>query len=230
MTTLKTTITWKNINQSNRSQEPQVRNVEVLLFMSRTILNTKLLNFKVQLNAWSYKQTLIQKQSKTFALYTDHTATKSLGFCKSSKNYSSFYGDWKMTLFCAVTSTLTELKNQRTNLIMRNCWLWEKILALDFKRQNFEPTRVTPTSATCLDHIVTSYQINTETIKTTISDHYTVLGAIPGVIVKESKNRVMKQLSRDLRKIKGGNALNFCSSYIKHSKNSNHQIKKTLKR
>ena len=87
---------------------------------------------------------------------------------------------------------------------------YEKLLlAFDFKRQNFEPTRVTPTSATCLDHIVTSYQINTETIKTTISDHYTVLGAIPGVIVKESKNKEIKQLSRDLRKIKGGNALNF---------------------
>ena len=87
---------------------------------------------------------------------------------------------------------------------------YEKLLlALDFKRQNFEPTRVTPTFATCLDHVVTNYQIITETIKTTISDHYTVLGEIPGVIVKEAENREMKQLSRDLRKIKGGNALNF---------------------
>ena len=72
-----------------------------------------------------------------------------------------------------------------------------------------EPTRVTPTSATYLNHNVTSYRINTETIKTTISDHYTVLGAIPGVFVNESKNRESKQLSRDLRKIDGGNALNF---------------------
>ena len=87
---------------------------------------------------------------------------------------------------------------------------YEKLpLAFDFKPQIFEPTRVTPTSTTCLDHIVPSYQIDTETIKITISDHYTVLGAIPGVIVKESKNREIEQQSQDLRKIKGGNALNF---------------------
>ena len=109
-----------------------------------------------------------------------------------------------MTLFCAMTSTLTQLKYHRTNRIMRSYFL-----AFDFKGQNVEPTRVTPTPATCLNHIVISYQINTEIIKTTISDHFIVLGALPCVIVKESKNREIKQLSRDLRKTKGGNALSF---------------------
>ena len=61
------------------------------------------------------------------------------------------------------------------------------LLAYDFKRKNSDPTRVTPTFATCLDHISTSYQINTETIKTTISDHYTVSGTILGVIMKDSQ-------------------------------------------
>ena len=84
------------------------------------------------------------------------------------------------------------------------------LLAYDFKRQNSDPTRVTPTSATCLDHISsTSYQIKTETIKTTISDHYTVLGTIPGVIMRESPKIEVKQTYRDMRKIKGENALNF---------------------
>ena len=110
---------------------------------------------------------------------------------------------------------------------------YEKLLlAFDFKRQNVEPTRVTPTSATCLNHIVISYQINTEIIKTTISDHFIVLGALPCVIVKESKNREIKQLSRDLRKTKGGNALSFLflPQKIKHSKNSNYQNKKNLEK
>ena len=48
------------------------------------------------------------------------------------------------------------------------------LLAYDFKQQKSDPSRVTPTSATCIDHISISYQMNTETIKTTISDHYTV--------------------------------------------------------
>ena len=83
------------------------------------------------------------------------------------------------------------------------------LLAFDFKGQSFESTGVTPTSGTCLDHIVTSYQIKTETIKTTSSYHYRVSGAIPGVVVKASNNRETKQLSRDLRKIKCGKALIF---------------------
>ena len=74
---------------------------------------------------------------------------------------------------------------------------YEKLLlAFDFRRQNFEPSRITPTSATCHDHIVTNYLIKTETTKTTISDHYTVLGAIPGVVVKKSKNSGMKQMNK----------------------------------
>ena len=119
---------------------------------------------------------------------------KLLEFLRRLKNDTILCGDFNI-------DTIKESKDKSE---------YEKLLlAFDFERQNFEPTRVTPTSATCLDHIVTSYQINTETIKTTISDHYAVLGAISGVIVKESKNRKMKQLSRDLRKIKGGNALKF---------------------
>ena len=87
------------------------------------------------------------------------------------------------------------------------------LLAYDFKRQNSVPTRVTPTSATCLDHISTSYQINTGTIKTTFGDHYTVLGTIPGLIMKESQKIEVKQTYRDMRKIKGENA--FCLFQIK---------------
>ena len=40
--------------------------------------------------------------------------------------------------------------------------------------RNFEPTRVTPTSKTCIDHSITTNEIETETLQTTISDHCTV--------------------------------------------------------
>ena len=56
-------------------------------------------------------------------------------------------------------------------------FLW----AFDSKRQNSEPTLVTPTSATCLDHMITSSHAETETIQVTIGDHLTVLCEIPNV-------------------------------------------------
>ena len=151
-----------------------------------------------------------RNNQKFCVIYRPHSQKNPLVFCKSSKTYSRFYSEWEMTLFCAMTSTLTQLKNQTTNCFIRNYFLhlnWNG-KTFEGKNRQKEPTRVTTTPATCLDHIVTSYQINTETIKRTISDHYTVLGAIPGVIVNESKNREINQLSRDLRKIQGGNALN----------------------
>ena len=61
------------------------------------------------------------------------------------------------------------IKDSKENLDFENL-----LLAYDFKRQKSDPSRVTPTSATCIDHISISYQMNTETIKKTISDHYTV--------------------------------------------------------
>ena len=79
------------------------------------------------------------------------------------------------------------------------------LLAFDFKRQNFEPTRITATSSTCLDHVITSYQVKTETIQTTMSDHFTVLGTIPGVFFNEPVISEEKIYRRD----KGDKALNF---------------------
>ena len=86
--------------------------------------------------------------------------------------------------------------------------VYENVLrAYDFERQNSEPTRVTPTTATCLDHIITSYPINTMTISTTISDHFTVIGEIPvSSIAEQQKPNV---LTRNLKNLKGDKALNF---------------------
>ena len=56
--------------------------------------------------------------------------------------------------------TIKESKDQSDyeNLITAYC----------VRRQNSEPTRVTPTSSTCLDHLLTGLPIKTETIKTTL--------------------------------------------------------------
>ena len=61
--------------------------------------------------------------------------------------------------------------------------------AYNYKRQNSEHTRVTSTSPTCIDHLITKYQVEHKTIKTTISYHYSVLGEIPGIITQPESNQ-----------------------------------------
>ena len=119
-----------------------------------------------------------------------------LEFSRNLKHNTIFSGDFNNDT----------IKDSKEKLDYENL-----LLAYDFERQNSDPTRVTPTYTTCLDHISTSYQINTETMKTTItiSDHYTVVGTIPGVIMKETQKIEVKQTYRDMRQIKGENAFNF---------------------
>ena len=88
--------------------------------------------------------------------------------------------------------------------------LYENILnAYDLAVQKSEPTRVTPTSKTCLDHFISSSPTDTITLKTTISDHYTILGKIPLKYHKTNESFCPKVIMRDLRNIKNENALNF---------------------
>ena len=74
--------------------------------------------------------------------------------------------------------------------------------AYDFERQNFEPTRVTLTTATCLDHILTSYPINTMTIRKTISDRSTVIGE--KLVSSIAEQQKPKLLTRNFKKAKRG--------------------------
>ena len=93
------------------------------------------------------------------------------------------------------------------------------LIANDLAVQNSEPTRVTPQSKTCLDHFISSSPTDTITLKTTISDHYTILGKIPLKYHKTNESFRPKVLMRDLRDIKNENALNFLFLQI-------HKIKK----
>ena len=45
-----------------------------------------------------------------------------------------------------------------------------------------EPTRVTENSATCIDHFITEDFYPVTVIKTTISDHYALLGELPFLV------------------------------------------------
>ena len=84
---------------------------------------------------------------------------------------------------------------------------YESILtAFNFQIRNFEPPRVTPKTKTCLDHFISSNYFSTKTLKTTISDHYSVLLEIPDA-KKEMHDDTFR--SRNLKKLKGKNRLNF---------------------
>ena len=86
-----------------------------------------------------------------------------------------------MTILCG-DFNIDTIKDPKEKLDYENL-----LLAYDFKQQTSDPTRATLTTATCLDHISTSYQINTGTVKTTIRYPYKVVGTIPGVIMRESQ-------------------------------------------
>ena len=82
------------------------------------------------------------------------------------------------------------------------------LAAYAFELRNFEPTRVTTKSKSCIDHFITQNEIVTQTLTTTISDHYTVLAKIP-VPVNDSKICEKSDISRSLNNLKGDRSLNF---------------------
>ena len=115
-----------------------------------------------------------------------------LHFLKTLKGEKTIFGDFNI-------DTLNEHKDKTDYTSL--------LASYDFQVQNCLPTRVTPTSKTCLDHLITERTVNTETIQTTISDHFTVTAKIPA-IWKESKSTKIL-LARTLNRLKGENALNF---------------------
>ena len=95
--------------------------------------------------------------------------------------------------------------------LVESCDLWKYKNVLNsysLSIRNFLPTRVTATSATCLDHAITFFPVNTKTIKMTISDHYAVEMELDfcSAINKTDEN-IFK--TRCLQNIKGPKALNF---------------------
>ena len=172
-----------------------------------------------------HQSKLRQKQNQKFLRHIQTTQPKKPYFFASVWKLNRVFTEFKNDTILCCDFNIDTIKDPKDKFhFEKSC------LAFDFKKQNFEPTRVTPTSATCLDHILTNYQVNTEAIKRTISDHYTLFGIIYGVIINESPCKEMERRCPDLRNIKGENALNFLFSWIKYSKNMNLYRKLTLKK
>ena len=99
-----------------------------------------------------------------------------LHFLKSLNDESLIYGDFNIDM----------LKNEKVKKEYVNL-----LLAYGFKVQNLLPTRVTPTSKTCIDHMITTKDQKTETLETTISDHFAVTAEITLKVDKKNKLRLL---------------------------------------
>ena len=53
------------------------------------------------------------------------------------------------------------------------------LAAYGYEIQNSLPTRVTTTSSSCLDHVISCFPIESKTVKVTISDHYALQSEVP---------------------------------------------------
>ena len=80
------------------------------------------------------------------------------------------------------------------------------LTAYNFQIRIFVPTRIAPKTKTCLDHFISSNYFSTKTLKTTISDNYSVL-----LETSDAKKEMHDDTfwSRNLKKLKGGSRLNF---------------------
>ena len=143
--------------------------------------NYRVVDFQCEIECLIIQTTFLGNIIRNFCVIHRPHSLKIPNFLQAFEHLLEFLRNLKHDTILCGDFNIDTIKDSKEKLEHENL-----LLAYDFKRQNSDPTRVTPTSATCLDHISTSYQINTETIKTTISDHYTVLGTIPGVIMKES--------------------------------------------
>ena len=81
--------------------------------------------------------------------------------------------------------------------------------AYDFEIQNKLPTTVTPTSKSCIDHVITQNVVRTQTLSTTISDHFTVLLHFTKEHTFDRKTVSNPTRTRNTKSLKGHNALKF---------------------
>ena len=118
---------------------------------------------------------------------------KRLHFLNSRSNETVIFGDFNIDIL----KNDTDRKNYETLLA-----------AYAFELRNFEPIRVATKSKNCIDHFITQNEIVTQTLTTTIRDHYTVLATIP-VTVTESKMCEKNDITRYLNNLRGDRFLSF---------------------
>ena len=119
---------------------------------------------------------------------------KLFAFLRSLKEETLIFGDFNIDMLKP-----SYKKTKYENLIQ----------SYGYRIRNYQATRVTETSATCLDHVTTSSMVETRTITITISDHYAVeftasFWTSPSDI---STEKPIKQ--RNLNELKGDQFLKF---------------------
>ena len=171
-------------------------------FYARADLSYRIISFESPIEHVIVEITFTNKSKINFCLiYRPQTCRlttfmpefeKLLLFLKTLNNETIIFGDFNI-------DTLVESTEKKNYL--------DLLASFSYENQNFEPTRVTATSSTSLDHVSATKPLQTETIQTTISDHYTLLAEIP--LLENKNEHDIYVESRNLKKIKGPNALNF---------------------
>ena len=149
---------------------------------------------EIRLDDNNIKNACVIYRPDTFRVnnFLDHFE-KLLHFLNSLRSETVIFGDFNI-------DTLVDDTDSRkyTNLLK----------AFGFEIQNSLPTRITIHSKSCIDHIITQRNnIQTNTIKTTISDHFTVMADF--CVKTESYSNTHSYTFRNLRNLKNENAVNF---------------------
>ena len=72
------------------------------------------------------------------------------------------------------------------------------LLSFDLEVQNIEPTRVTKSSSTCIDHIIAAEETQVTTINCTISDHYGLMCGLKFISEKKNVDSYHSDFNYDL--------------------------------
>ena len=142
-------------------------------FYIRECLQYRIIEYHCDLDCLVWSVNFGNNKTKNFCVVYRHHSIKMRFFLNQKEKLLEFLRSLSNdTIICRDFNidTIANSKEKKDYVTL--------LLAFDFKCQNFEPTRVTPPSSTCLDHVVTSYKVKTDTIQTTMSDHFTVLGTI----------------------------------------------------
>ena len=161
-------------------------------------------HFETEIECTILKIGFAEKILRTFCVVYRPQLHKMKGFLHNFEDLIHFLRTFKRNTILFGDFNIDTIKESKDKSDYENL-----ITAYCFKRQNSEPTRVTPTSPTGLDHLLTRCPVKNETIKTTFSGHYTIIGEIHIETKSFQENRQQFFKTRNRRNSKGDKAVNF---------------------
>ena len=189
--------------ETNPRKEAKRRSGGVAFYIRNDIHYTPI-DFDNDIECSVFKVNYSDKNNQIFCVIYRPNTLKLTQFLQQIEDLLLFLKSLKYESFLLGDFNIDTLKDETNNN------RYENILnAYDLAVQNSEPTKVTPTSKTCLDHFLSASSTDTITPKTTISDHFTILGKIPLKYHKTNETFRPRVMTRDLRIIKNENALNL---------------------